>query len=129
MRRHITLLLLPVAVLAIGGCDNSADVVICPDIARAGIFVTVTDSLTQAPAGRNATIVAKSATFTDSVSSAQAAASDGPFGLVYSRNATGTYTLTVKQSGYRDWVKTGIVVTKVDACTLRTVPVTAKLQK
>jgi hypothetical protein len=129
MRRYITPLLLAVTVLAIGGCDSSATVVNCPDIAVPGILVTVTDSLTQAPAGRNASIVARSAMFTDSVSSATTAASDGPFGLVYSRNAAGTYTLTVKQSGYRDWTKSGIVVAMANACSLRTVNVSARLQR
>ena len=129
MRHRLSRILLPALALLIAACDSSGDVVNCPDIAVPGILVTVTDSLTQAPAGRNASIVARSATFTDSLPSERTAAFDGPYGLVYSRYATGTYTLTVKQSGYRDWTKTGIVVAKANACSLQTVNVTAKLQK
>lgn len=101
----------------------------CPAIANAGIVVTVVDSATGAVAGRNAGVVARSATFVDSISPERTAASDGPFGLVYSYSKAGTYTVTVRKSGYRDWVRGGIVVAAANACALATVNVTAKLQQ
>lgn len=113
----------------IAACTDSTGGVSCPDVAIPGIRVLVVDSATNNLAGRNASIVAKSATYTDSVSSTQTALSDGPYGLVYSRYAAGSYTLTVRQSGYRDWVQSGIVVSRVDVCSLETVNVTARLQK
>jgi hypothetical protein len=124
------LLALALAAAGLVGCRNSSGIdYTCPDVANPGIAIAVVDSATQAVVGRNASIVARSAAFTDSVPAMYSAVSDGPFGLVYSQTATGTYTVTVKQSGYRDWVRTGIVVTKANACSLRTVNVTAQLQK
>jgi hypothetical protein len=128
MKRSAAHLIAAVAAIIIAGCSNSAGVS-CPDVAIPGIRVMVIDSVTNVLAGRSSSIVAKSATYTDSLSSTQTAVSDGPYGLLYSRYATGTYTLTIRQSGYRDWSQSGIVVAKADVCSLQTVNVTAKLQK
>lgn len=98
----------------------------CTREARPGISVTILDSATSAPAGSSSRIVARDGLVADSVPSQWTAASDGPFGLAYER--PGSYILTITKTGYRDWTKSGIVVT-ADQCHVRTVPVTALLQK
>jgi hypothetical protein len=40
----------------------------------------------------------------------------------------GTYDLTIRSPGYRDWTRTGVEVTK-DQCHVRPVTLTARLQK
>ena len=118
--------LLAVLAVTLAACNSATDSISCTQEARPGISVTVLDSATIVAAGRSSRILAHDGIFADSVPSQWTAASDGPFGLVYER--TGTYTVTVTRAGYRDWTKSGIVVTK-DRCHVRTVPVTALLQK
>jgi hypothetical protein len=118
---------LTLALLATAACKGPDEINYnCTDEARAGIVITVLDSASGVAAGKDARIVAKAGTFTDSVPGMWTAASDGPFALAHEH--AGTYTLTVSKTGYRDWTKTGIVVTK-DECHVRTVSVTARLQQ
>ena len=122
--RHVAAL--ATLTLAISACSNTSDPIVCPAIAKPGILVTVLDSATSVATGRSSRILAHDGAFTDSVPAQWTAASDGPFPLAYER--TGTYTVTVTKAGYRDWAKSGIVVNR-DRCNVRTVPVTALLQK
>ena len=118
---------LTLALLATAACrDPHESNFACTDEARAGIVVTVLDSASGTAAGKDARIVATAGTFVDSVPGMWTASSDGPFALA--REHAGTYTLTVNKTGFLDWTRSGIVVT-ADQCHVKTVQVTAKLQR
>ena len=120
-----------VAAIAVPAALSSCIAIVDPGVsctqeARPGIYVTVLDSATSALAGRSSRIVARDGLVADSVPSQWTEGSDGPFGVAYERR--GVYTLTITKTGYREWTKSGIVVT-ADQCHVRTVPVTALLHK
>ena len=113
---------------AVAGCNIISDPLggtVCTANFAYGINVHVLDSLTSAPAAIGAKIVARSGTFADSTT--------GQFGgtgdmLVAAGEHAGTFSLTISKTGYKDWVKTGVVVTK-DECHVIPVTLTALLQK
>jgi len=86
--------------------------------------VDVRDSVTNALAGRGASIIARDGVFADTAEH-PFAAYDGPYSLA--RERAGTYTVTVEQQGYRLWSRPGVRVTR-DECHVRTVSITARLQ-
>jgi hypothetical protein len=102
----------------------------CTLEARAGITIAVQDSLTGSSGPfSNVSYVAKdTSTFQDStfIASVPAQVSGSPFlvGLAYEH--AGKYTVTVRATGYRSWIKTGVVVGK-DACHVIGVSLTARL--
>lgn len=122
------------AALAIGGlaalaaCSGGrADYgVNCPDNYAYGIVVSVRDSTTGADAVAGATGIASDGAFRDSVSIPSGTSPHASaISLVGER--AGTYTVTVRKAGYRDWTNSNVVVTR-DACHVRTVTLTAQLQ-
>ena len=108
--------------LVSSACDFIPGGYSCTTQAVPGIMVQVLDSLTGAPAGRNARIIARAGTVADTANFTEF---DGPYPLAFERS--GTYAVTVEQQGYRLWSRTGIRVTK-DECHVRTVSLTARLQ-
>lgn len=102
----------------------------CTLEARAGITVAIQDSVTgSAGPFTNVSYVAKdTSTFNDStfIATVPAAVSGSPFlvGLAYEH--AGSYTVTIRASGYRPWIKTTVSVLK-DACHVIPVSLTARL--
>ena len=98
---------------------------------RFGLTVTVVDSVTSAPPA-SAVLLARSGAFVDSVGPATPVVGslNGPPVLVLSAagERPGTYDLTVRAPGYRDWTRTGVEVT-ADECHVHGVPVTARLRQ
>lgn len=118
---------LTLALLATAACRNPGEMdVVCTQEARPSIRVSVLDSISGVAAGKNSRIVAQAGTYTDSAPAAWTSASDGPYPVGFEH--AGTFTITVSKMGYRDWSRTGIVVT-ADKCHVRTVDVTARLQQ
>jgi hypothetical protein len=112
------------------GCRNPTALV-CTDEFRYGLQITVVDSTTLSPPS-SATLLARSGTFTDSLGP------QAPF-LVNNHGVrvlmlwtagerVGTYDVTVKSPGYRDWVRSGITVT-ANECHVNEISITAKLQR
>jgi hypothetical protein len=98
--------------------------VACSADARPAVSVDVRDSITGAPAGRGARIVARDGDFADTAR--YPSEYEGPYGLA--RERAGTYTVTVEQAGYRPWSRGGVRVTR-DECHVRTVLLPARLQQ
>lgn len=100
----------------------------CTEEARAGISVSVADSLTGSAQVTGLSVVAVDGAYRDSVY--QAVWPGEPFpgrlGLAYER--PGTYGLIVRADGYAPWTRAGIVVER-DECHVITVPVTARLTR
>ena len=80
------------------------------------------DSVTGANVTPGATLVLHGSTYVDSVV-AQPGAAETSVGY-----GAGTFTLTVRQSGYLTWTKTGVKVEKRGECDAWTVRLTARLK-
>jgi hypothetical protein len=125
--------LLCACAVALGACESpsSPRPLACTPNILFGLQVTVIDSITSAPPS-SATLIARSAAYVDSVGP-QAPLSPVVDGVVLVLSAaserSGTYDLTVRAPGYRDWTRTGVRVTQEDQCHVRTVALTARLRK
>lgn len=115
--------LLVLGLAAASACSSPTSIV-CTAEARPALLVHVRDSVTNAPAGQGARIIARTGTFADTAGPVESYA--GPYGVAPER--AGTYTLTVEKQGYATWTRSGIQVT-ADVCHVRTVEVTARLQR
>jgi hypothetical protein len=114
---------LVLVVSAAVACDWSTGIDCTLDI-RPALRVEVQDSITSAPAGQGARIIAKDGVYADTVEV------DGPFDGPYrlADERSGIYTLTVEQEGYRLWSRSGIRVTD-NECHVETVSIVARLQR
>ena len=106
------------------GCNSPNDVV-CTEIAVPAINVLVRDSVSGSFGSNGATATVVDGSYTDTNTFPDASQPELPISLAYERE--GTYVVTVSKSGYRDWVTSGVRVTR-DVCHVRTVTLTARLQ-
>lgn len=104
------------------GC-NSLTSTVCTDEARAAISVEALDSVTNAPVGAGARIIASDGAFADTIITVENFG--GPYGLAYER--AGSYAVTVEQEGYAPWSRSDVQVTR-DECHVGTVRLTALLR-
>ncbi len=127
LRRFSHLYPLSIAAILATACTMPNDVV-CTAEFRYGLNITVVDSITVSPPA-SATLLVRSGTFADSVGP-QAPFQFAPPVLILSTagERAGTYDVTIKSPGYRDWIRSGIEVT-ADVCHVHPVALTAKLQK
>jgi hypothetical protein len=116
--------------LLLAGCDPVTSDFNCTADFRFGLNVTVVDSVTNAPPA-SAVLIARTGAVVDSVGPAtpQQLVLNGPPVLLLGAagERPGTYDLTVRAPGYRDWTRNGVTVT-ADECHVRSVAVTARLQ-
>ena len=118
--------------VVLSACTSSLDgIPVCTDDFRHGLSVTVVDSVTSAPPA-SAVLIARSGAFVDSVGPATphpVVQNGPPVLLLFSAGErAGTYDLTVRAPGYRDWTRNGVNVTE-DECHVRLTEVTARLQQ
>jgi len=114
------------AVLALGACERATDPVVCPPYIPPSVVVTVQDSVTGANVLAGSTLVLRnSAGVADSVT--VEAQSYPILSAALGYGAAGTFSLTVRHAGYREWTKSGIKVNHGE-CGAETVGVEARLQ-
>jgi len=94
---------------------------ICTLEARAGLWVEVRDSLTGAPAGEKASVVAKEEEFEETLRTLDGLAFSG----LYERK--GNYSVSVQKIGYQNWQQE-IRVTGGE-CHVKTVHLQVKLER
>lgn len=111
-----------VAMSAAASCTQPAESIVCTDLFAYGLTVSVTDSSTQSAMSSGVSVVARDGSYVDS-----AAPFPGASTFALAGERAGTYSVTVRKVGYKDWVKSGIQVTK-DVCHVQPVGVTARLQ-
>lgn len=100
----------------------------CTTEARAGINVTVVDSLTgKAESFTGLWLRARDGSYVDSTTMAFPDAM-GQMRMAAAYERKGTYAVTVHADGYRDWSKLNVVVT-ADRCHVIPVQLTARLAK
>jgi hypothetical protein len=119
------------AALLLTGCGSAVFDGPCTANYVFGLTVTVVDSVTGIPPA-SARLLARSGAYSDSVGPAAPHQyyENGPSVLQLSTagERKGTYDLTVRAAGYRDWTRTGVKVT-ADECHVRPVALTARLQR
>jgi hypothetical protein len=113
--------LLAATLVTMLACDGTLFGVACETIALPGIQVTVRDSVTGA-AISDARVIARLGTAADTARFPL----DGVYPLAYEK--AGTFEVLVQHAAYRTWVRTNVRVTE-DECHVKTVPVTALLQR
>jgi hypothetical protein len=123
MSNHFHNFLIVAAAALSVGCDSLTGTV-CTDEARAAISVEALDSITRAPVGVGARIIASDGAVADTVITVEGFG--GPYGLAHER--AGSYTVTVEQAGHSPWSRSDVRVSR-DDCHVRTVPLTALLQR
>ncbi len=99
----------------------------CPKILAASISVTIRDSVTGAFAASGAMVIAYSTIYSDTafVPVNRPDLDAQPVSLAFGHS--GPFLVTVDKAGYREWMKTDIVV-RSDQCGLETTNLTALLQ-
>lgn len=124
----LTVAALALGALACGKAVNDPGGLVCTTEARAAISVTMVDSLTGSAAGMTGTWArAVDGAYRDSTGFfTPPGVSGASAGLAYER--AGTYAVTVHANGYRDWTKSGVVVTAGE-CHVNGVQLTARLLK
>ena len=109
--------------LAPAACERITDPVqACPPFIPPSVVVTVQDSVTGANVAPGASVVTRSGAYVDSV-----VVQPGAAGTSVGEGRTGIFAVTVHQSGYLSWTKTGVKVEGAE-CGARTVHLTARLQ-
>jgi hypothetical protein len=118
------------AVVGLSACQLTRDRVCTAELVH-GLAVTVVDSLTGEPPA-SALLIAREGSFIDSVGprSPYQPGIDEPPVLVLTAAAErpGTYDLSVRAQGYRDWTRASVSVT-ADECHVFVTEVTARLQR
>ena len=122
IRASLLLGVLPVALpLMVAACNSTEEnPVACTTEARAAINVDVRDSLTGQPAAAGAIGVAAEGSYADTLDAFSATSLGGAY------ERAGTYAVTVRKPGYREWRRDGVVVTS-DPCHIRPVQLQARL--
>ena len=114
------------AVLALAACDRASDPLVCPAYIAPSVNVTVQDSVTGANLTAGSTLVLRNAAgVVDSMTIEPQPYTIVGWGL--GMGAAGTFSLTVRHAGYREWTKAAIKV-KQGVCGAETVNLTARLQ-
>jgi hypothetical protein len=106
------------------GCGEAP--LTCPSILQPGISVVVKDSLTDGFVGSGATVVARAADHSDSVSfpAGHAELDASAFDVAWGQ---GLYSVTVTKPGYAEWQRTNVSVV-AHGCEIQRVVLTARLK-
>ena len=90
-------------------CTSPAVLTACAGVGAWGLQVTVQDSLTAAPLAAGATLLTYDLAAGGALVDSTTASSDTEI-LRGADDRPGRYTVVVRKAGYRDWVKTDVVV-------------------
>jgi hypothetical protein len=120
--------LLAIVALVVGvaatGCSNVVGPD-CTDVAVPGLAIDVREAGSAVPLRRDVTITVTADGFQESMTFT-ANTPTIPWSTAYER--PGTYTITVRRPGYREWSRSGVVVEREDHCHVRPTSVTAELE-
>ena len=101
--------------------------VVCTENLVFGLTVKVRDSITDVPAGRQATVVAQDGSYHETLQFLGAISSTDSLTFFGAAERAGTYQITVTKSGYQTWTRAGVNVV-ADACHVHPAVVEARLQ-
>ena len=128
-RRRLRPALLALATFALGACEALDSLPVdCTDNFVWGLQVQVQDSVTSAPSASGAQLIARDGAYADTASYPPNRPDLDDLPLVGAGERAGTYTVTVRKSGFLDWERSNVVVT-ADECHVRPVALTARLKR
>ena len=129
MKRIAPVVVVAVLAAACGKSTTGPGGVACTTLAAAGLNITVVDSLTGQPSAfAGLWARAKDGAYTDSSATAFVEQPAGTVRMALAYERPGNFAVTVHASGYQDWTKSGVTVTK-DVCHVIGVQLTARLVK
>jgi hypothetical protein len=110
--------------VAAWGCSTAEPTVVpnCGDIGLPAITVTLLDERNDQPIQAQALVIARDGTYADTARDAHLGFPT--YALAYNR--AGTYSVTVKATGYQPWQREPVVVLE-DRCNVVTIPLAAHL--
>ena len=114
-----------VATSLLAGCESP---LACTASVEPALVVRVEDSLDASPQAEGATAIATEGAFSEALTPFGHNDAGELVGLAGPLERAGTYTVTVDKAGFRQWRQAGVRVT-ADACHVRTVTLTARLQR
>ena len=106
-------------------CSGPSETV-CTLEARAGVNVTVTDSVSGAPVASTVTVIVQDGQYRDSTT-VPAGSPQGTNSVGAAWEREGVYAVTVRADGYSTWAKSGVRVESGE-CHVKAVSLSAKLQ-
>jgi len=101
--------------------------VVCTDNLVFGLTVKVRDSVTDAPAGRQAAVVAQDGAYQETLQFLGAISATDSLTFFGAAERAGTYRITATKAGYRSWTRGGVDLSS-DVCHVHPVVVEARLQ-
>ena len=118
---------LALSVLAVAGCGliSAPNCTLTFDPA---VEVVVQDSVSGAMIASGAQLIAREGTYADSMSLPANRADLDSKSLSAANERAGTYTVTVRKPGYREWTRSNVQVEQ-EVCHVRTVRLTALMQR
>ena len=96
-------------------CTAPSGDVVCTLDFRYGLTIYVRDAVTGAGIADGATVVVRDGSFVDSLTTPFPGSPPGNGSFASAGERAGTYSVTVRRSGYQTWFANGIVVT-ADQC-------------
>ena len=121
-RCFLAIALMPIAACAlIAGQDCSTDI-------RFAVNVKVTDSVTGATIASGAQLVVWDGQYVDSTSIPAGHPEMDAWDLKAAGERAGAYTVFVRKTGYREWVRSGVVSTSTK-CHVNGINITARMQR
>lgn len=123
MLRSTILACLPLVVAACGGPSET----VCTLEARAGVNVTVTDSVSGTPVASAITVIVQDGAYRDSTT-VPAGSPQGSNSVGSAWEREGVYSVTVHADGYSIWTRSGVRVESGE-CHVKASSVSAKLQR
>ena len=126
--RSKRIVVLVLAAASMTGCSLIFDPGVCTANVAPGVNVLVQDSASGARVASGAQLIARDGAYADSSSypANHPELDSSPLQGAFERG--GTYSVTVRRAGYRDWTRNNVSVTK-GACHVNTVTLTALLQQ
>ena len=113
---------------AVAGCNDAGPSArICSAEARVGIQIDVRDAVTRNPAAEGSIATAREGSFIDTLRTQPVVPPQGSLSVYGVYERPGVYSVTVTKPGYRDWLRSGVVVNK-DECHVITVQLEALLE-
>lgn len=119
--------LVPLLMVSPGCEDHGTSGRVCTTEARAGIQVEVRDALSGEPAAQGAVGIAYDGAYADTLQLFPNVPPHLPLTLIGAVERPGVYTVVVRKSGYRDWIRAGVEV-RHDGCHVITVKLEARLE-
>lgn len=116
-----------VGLLATGCINLTGDDIACTLVLVQGLNVTVRDSVTGIPAGRQATVVAQDGSYSETLQFLGNIIVTDSLTFMGAGERAGTYRITVTKAGYQTWTRNGILVVR-DVCHVHPVAMEVRLQ-